>query len=226
MILTANRYDALDMASVAEFGAVKDAMAYASYSDGTLLYKSGDINIVVRGQFQPMPAGSTSPRSYYSINTIVTSINIFDEPHNEGWYLSAFGITFGKFYSARTIDALLNLTETRHIEGSFYDDNLFGGNANDELLGNEGNDIIRGRGGADALDGSEGNDRLIGDQGNDTLIGGRGADHMEGGEGNDYYFVDNAADQVIEVSGQGYDRIYATVNYAIAAGQSVEDLSA
>ena len=49
---------------------------------------------------------------------------------------------------------------------------------------------------------------------------------MEGKGGNDSYFVDDAADQVIEQIGPGgTDQIFASVSYALAAGTAVETLS-
>src|SRR6185369_17234000 len=45
-----------------------------------------------------------------------------------------------------------------------------------------------------------------------------------GGRGNDVYYVDNAADQVIEAAGGGSDNVYASVGYTLAAGQEVEAL--
>ena len=68
---------------------------------------------------------------------------------------------------------------------------------------------------------------LIGGLGDDILNGLGGADIMQGLGGNDFYFVDNAADQVIEGGGGGGadDRVFASVSYALAAGQAVEVLA-
>jgi predicted extracellular nuclease len=66
---------------------------------------------------------------------------------------------------------------------------------------------------------------LIGNDGLNLLVGGGGADVMVGYNGNDTYYVDNAGDYVAEASGQGFDAVYATTSYALAAGQEVEWLS-
>jgi Ca2+-binding RTX toxin-like protein len=47
-----------------------------------------------------------------------------------------------------------------------------------------------------------------------------------GGNGNDTYFIGNGADQVIEAAGQGFDAVYTSVSYTLAAGSEVEWLSA
>ena len=49
---------------------------------------------------------------------------------------------------------------------------------------------------------------------------------MSGGAGNDIYYVDNAADKVNEAAGQGTDTAYASVSYALQAGQQIEFLRA
>ncbi|RUV00471.1 calcium-binding protein [Mesorhizobium sp. M6A.T.Cr.TU.017.01.1.1] len=42
--------------------------------------------------------------------------------------------------------------------------------------------------------------------------------------GNDDYYVDSAGDKVIESAGQGQDRVWTAVDYAISAGSSIEVL--
>ena len=74
------------------------------------------------------------------------------------------------------------------------------------------------------LIGGEGSNALSGGGGDDRLDGGAGADTMAGGAGNDIYHVDIAGDVVNEVAGEGNDTVYATADFALAAGADVEVL--
>jgi Ca2+-binding RTX toxin-like protein len=67
---------------------------------------------------------------------------------------------------------------------------------------------------------------LIGNAGANVLHGGGGSDVLIGFGGNDIYYTDVAATQVVEAEGGGADTVYASVSYALAAGASVETLSA
>ena len=85
----------------------------------------------------------------------------------------------------------------------------------ERLLGTAGADLILGFGG---------DDTIFGLGGADILSGGSGVDVLDGGGDDDRFFVD-AADIVIEASGQGSDRVFAGVSYALLAGSEVETLS-
>jgi Ca2+-binding RTX toxin-like protein len=83
-------------------------------------------------------------------------------------------------------------------------------------VGGPGPDVLEGTGGPDTLSGLGGDDYLNGLGGNDMLIG---------GQGNDTYIVDSAGDVVTENAGEGFDAVYTSVNYVLAANAEVEWLS-
>ncbi|ESQ87045.1 hemolysin E, partial [Asticcacaulis sp. AC460] len=101
------------------------------------------------------------------------------------------------------------------LNGTGNADVLFGGNAGETINAGDGDDIAFGQGG---------NDTVNGGQGNDSLDGGTGSDLLTGGTGNDTFYVDGAADDVVELSGQGTDLVVATASYSLA-GRVVENLT-
>jgi Ca2+-binding RTX toxin-like protein len=142
------------------------------------------------------------------------------------------------------------------LDGGSGDDTLKGGGGYDTLIGGVGNDtadysgvtayelfasLATGQGfngdslsGIENLVGSASHDHLEGDGGvnvlrgmggSDQLAGGGGADVMYGGTGNDMYFVD-PSDTLIEYAGEGYDQVFTSVSYRLAAGSDLETLSA
>ena len=91
----------------------------------------------------------------------------------------------------------LTLTGTNTIEGS-------GNELDNVLIGNSADNI------------------LMGGAGNDMLNGGAGSDTLVGGTGDDLFIVDNAADTVIENTGEGDDTVKSSVTYGLDA--NVENL--
>ncbi len=87
----------------------------------------------------------------------------------------------------------------------------------EQVMGSAFNDVITGNALGNLLDGGAGDDRLDGRGGVDTTIGGLG---------NDWHYVDNAADVVIELAGQGAaDRVFASASYTLDAAAEIEIFS-
>ena len=60
--------------------------------------------------------------------------------------------------------------------------------------------------------GNHGRNRILGNDGNNLIDGGYGGDYMAGGKGNDTYYVRDGRDLVIELAGEGKDRIFAGIS--------------
>ncbi|AXF86486.1 Bifunctional hemolysin/adenylate cyclase [Ephemeroptericola cinctiostellae] len=65
--------------------------------------------------------------------------------------------------------------------------------------------------------------RLVGNTGNNVLDGGTGKDTLSGGLGNDTYMVDDSADAITELEGQGTDKVNASASFTL--GDNLENLT-
>ncbi|MGX4640269.1 beta strand repeat-containing protein [Massilia sp. SYSU DXS3249] len=108
-----------------------------------------------------------------------------------------------------SVQSSISTTLSEHVENL-----ALSGTAAIDGTGNTLDNLIVGNAGANALAGLEGND---------TLDGGAGADTLQGGSGNDTYYVDNALDAVVELDGEGEDKVVASVHHTLAA--NVENLA-
>ncbi|ULB09594.1 M10 family metallopeptidase C-terminal domain-containing protein [Cereibacter azotoformans] len=70
--------------------------------------------------------------------------------------------------------------------------------------------------------GGKGNDVIIGNSAHNDLSGGGGSDTLRGGAGNDIYRVDGG-DRVIELAGNGIDRVISSASFQL--GAHVENLT-
>ena len=109
-----------------------------------------------------------------------------------------------------TVESSITWTLKNHLENLTLQGttaiNGTGNNLNNIITGNTGNNV------------------LTGGLGNDTLIGGLGNDTLIGGAGNDSYYVDNTADRITELVGQGTDSVFSTAaTYTLSA--NVENLT-
>ena len=103
-------------------------------------------------------------------------------------------------------------------------ENLTGSGHNDTLTGSTANNVLDGGAGDDGLYGGAGRDTLLGGAGNDILDGGVASDTMAGGSGDDTYYVDNAADVVTELVGNGYDTVNTAITWKATAGSEIEKI--
>ncbi len=97
-----------------------------------------------------------------------------------------------------TVTSFISYTLTDNVENL----TLFG---NSDLNGT-------GNGLANMLTGNDGKNTLKGLAGNDLIDGGAGIDRLEGGAGNDTYAVDDAGDVVVELAGEGTDKVYSSAS--------------
>jgi Ca2+-binding RTX toxin-like protein len=91
------------------------------------------------------------------------------------------------------------------------------------MIGNDGANALTSGDKADFLDGGKGDDKLYALGGTDELNGGAGKDLMVGGDGSDTYYIDNAADRIVETTRGGtFDIAYATVSFSMKNAANVE----
>jgi Ca2+-binding RTX toxin-like protein len=143
-------------------------------------------------------------------------------------YILAAGINIERLSSTDHLD-----TTAKDLTGNDYVTDIYGNNGVNVLTGGAAGNTILGFGGTDTLNGLAGDDRLYGMDGTDTLNGGAnndyfdggaGTDVLNGGTGDDIFLVDSS-DTVGELTGEGFDIVYAITSYVLAAGAYVERLS-
>lgn len=147
-------------------------------------------------------------------------------------------------------DSLIGLDGNDTLDGGLGADTLVGGLGDDVYLVDDSGDVVTelsGEGsdevrttltaytlganiesltftgtGAFSGTGNELDNRIQGGAGNDTLAGGIGLDTLVGGAGNDTYIIDDAADLVVEVAGEGTDEVRTSLSaFTLAANVEV-----
>lgn len=84
-----------------------------------------------------------------------------------------------------------------NLNGSQFNDELYGDDAANKITANGGDDTIHGNGGNDEVDGGAGNDYLMGNDGDDLVFGRGGTDNMVGGGGADRFVFTELSDSLV-----------------------------
>ena len=116
-----------------------------------------------------------------------------------------------------------SLTSIENVQGSNFDDTIWGTTGVNVLRGEGGNDALIGRGGADILDGGDGDDsldtyfnngansdgaKMYGGAGDDNFDAGAGDILMDGGVGDDEFKLHDLVGSKVLHGGDGMDAIY------------------
>ncbi len=156
--------------------------------------------------------------------------------------------------NAADADVLSGLGGNDILFGRGGNDMLDGGSGDDSMTGGTGNDVYVVDSAGDSIAEADGegtdevrtalatytlaaalenltglgnvNQVLNGNASDNVIDGGLGADAMAGGAGNDVYVVDNGADTVTELAGEGTDEIRASLlMYSLSGLDHVENLT-
>ena len=126
-------------------------------------------------------------------------------------------------YSASSLAVYVDLAQNFGHLGDANGDTF---DSVENITGSAYNDLLVGNSEWNTINGGDGLDEIAGGAGNDTLDGGRGNDIMSGGTGQDVFYADSAGDFVVELAGEGFDNVYASVSYTLAPDVAVERLRA
>ncbi|ABY32749.1 calcium-binding protein [Methylorubrum extorquens] len=175
----------------------------------------------IRLEYKDLADGGDGDDIYY-VNNYIISSEEFRNYYDQFGYPTNPSINEEPSRGIDTVFALNDYDLPSNIENLIingYDGVVGRGNLEDNIIA-AGVDSryarISGDDGSDLLIGSNGNDYLFGGTGNDTLAGESGSDTMYGNAGDDTYSVNSIDDVTNEAPGEGYDVVYASVNYGTA----------
>ena len=143
-----------------------------SFDDFTFERQGYHLNVYINGD---KTQGIQLYNQFYDSNR---AVEIFEFADGSTVNISQIGLTFNQHNGSETIN------------GTNYDDIIYGNGGDDTIEANSGNDIIYG---------GTGNDIIRGHNGNDTIEAGLGNDALDGGNGDDTYIYN---------LGDGFDTIY------------------
>ena len=153
--------------------------------------------------------GNATYAIYESIDTVV-------EKPGEGTTDRIYAYSNISLDPTRDVEMIFARVDTGLVlTGSAIANRIEGAAGDDTISGDAGDDKLRGAAGLDLIDGDDGDDTLFGGAGNDTLRGGAGFDSLDG---------DDGGDRIIEYAGEGIDSVWASIDFAVGAGQEVERL--
>ncbi len=238
--------DAASVRALAQGQVVVDTFGYSVRDDGsTALADSGLLHVTVTGvNDAPVVAQALADRSVtegaaFAItlpagsfvdidngDVLTLSATLADGTALPSWLLfSAATATFSGTAPAGSPDLALRVTATdaygAAVSSTFALVTQTAGGActGVTLVGTSGNDCLTGTNCNDVLDGSGGGDVMVGLGGDDTY-------HVDSNGARAWWdpfgICATPADTVVEQQGAGHDRVYASVDYVLAA--NVEDL--
>jgi Ca2+-binding RTX toxin-like protein len=111
-----------------------------------------------------------------------------------------------------------------NIEGSNYDDFLYGDDGNNILSGLGGNDVIRGEGGDDQIDGGTGDNVIFAGAGNNTISAADGRNAVYAESGNDSITLGNGNNTVFAANGNN-SIVIGNGNNTVNAGSGNDSIT-
>ena len=196
---------ALNVENVTLTGAAADDLsAWGNAQDNIITGDAGDNFIDGLGGFDTMAGGLGDDQ--YVVGAFITTLPALSDKVVEA--VNA-GTDTVYAYTAYVLPINVERLVLGNTAGAI---NGTGNAVDNEIRGNAWGNVLDGGLGNDTLLGFGGDDALLGGGGNDSLDGGSGIDNMQGGLGDDTYFVNDAADNVLELAGSGTDTIRSTVN--------------